>query len=401
MKSLYSYAFKRKSFRRFNPELHISQNEIALIKAYLDNGIKYLDNEYLFSYRIVPRNETNCKRGEYGILIYSKINGPHLMNIGYAFEQLDLYLSSIDIGACWYGMGKISDNKAEDNLDYIIMIAIGKAEKTEFRKDYTKAKRKDVAEIWQGNQLEEITDYIKYAPSTCNSQPWLITYLEQSIRIEMKSKEKMIVPKDKISFYNSIDMGIMLCFIEMWLQKNKIAFNRKIFKTNVLYKSGDVVAKYNIKLKKEGAFMIRLVTDKDLNEWLDLAREVEPLFGKMAESEDFKKGIIDCISNSSSFCVVNNNNDLEGIVAINKVCNEVSWLAVRERCRGKGYGYQLVEVALDSLDNSKPIFVQTFSPGVKAGEAARKMYMRFGFKDFKDGGKNPAGIDTIIMKLEE
>jgi hypothetical protein len=37
---------------------------------------------------------------------------------------------------------------------------------------------------------------------------------------------------------------------------------------------------------------------------------------------------------------------------------------------------------------------------VKAEEAARKIYMKFGFKDNKDGGKNPAGIDTVIMKRE-
>jgi hypothetical protein len=37
---------------------------------------------------------------------------------------------------------------------------------------------------------------------------------------------------------------------------------------------------------------------------------------------------------------------------------------------------------------------------VKAGEAARKIYLKFGFRDYKDGGKNPAGIDTVIMKCE-
>jgi GNAT superfamily N-acetyltransferase len=146
--------------------------------------------------------------------------------------------------------------------------------------------------------------------------------------------------------------------------------------------------------------MIRLVNHQDLNAWLELAQEVQPLFGAMAESEDFKNAITDCIAKSSAFCVVNNDNDIEGIIAIDKAGNEVSWLAVRERCRGKGYGYQLLEVALGSLDNRKPIFVQTFSPGVKAGETARRLYMRFGFKDFKDGGKNPAGIDTVIMRRE-
>ncbi len=146
--------------------------------------------------------------------------------------------------------------------------------------------------------------------------------------------------------------------------------------------------------------MIRLVTNQDLNAWMELAGEVEPLFGEMVGKEDFINGIKDFISSSSAFCVVNTDNEVEGIIAINKALNEIAWLAVGEKCRGKGYGYQLLERAIDSLDNSKPIYVQTFSPGVKVGEAARKIYMKFGFKDDKDGGKNPAGIDTVIMKRE-
>jgi GNAT superfamily N-acetyltransferase len=117
----------------------------------------------------------------------------------------------------------------------------------------------------------------------------------------------------------------------------------------------------------------------------------------MVGNEDFKNGIRDCIFNSSAFCVLNTDNDIEGIIAINKAENEISWLAVREKSRSKGYGHQLLKAALDCLDSKKPVFVQTFSPNANAGEAARKMYMKFGFRDYKDGGKNPAGIDTIIM----
>ncbi|WP_066499577.1 GNAT family N-acetyltransferase [Abyssisolibacter fermentans] len=147
--------------------------------------------------------------------------------------------------------------------------------------------------------------------------------------------------------------------------------------------------------------MIRLVTNQDFNAWLELAKEVEPLFGKMVGCEDFKKGIKECISNLSAFCFVNTNNDIEGVIAINKDENEIAWLAVKKKCRGKGYGYQLLKAAINCLDNKNPIFVQTFSSKVKAGEAARKLYMQFGFKDYKDSGKNPAGIETIIMKLEK
>lgn len=145
--------------------------------------------------------------------------------------------------------------------------------------------------------------------------------------------------------------------------------------------------------------MIRLVTNQDLDAWMELAREVEPLFGEMVGNEGFANAIKDCIANESAFCIVNTDSEIEGIIAINKALNEIAWLAVREKCRGNGYGYQLLETAIDNLDNRKPIYVQTFSPHVKAGEAARKIYMKFGFRDFKDGGKNPAGIDTVIMKL--
>lgn len=146
--------------------------------------------------------------------------------------------------------------------------------------------------------------------------------------------------------------------------------------------------------------MIRFVTDKDLSDWLELSKEVEPLFGEMAESEDFKKGIAGCIEDSSAICVAGDDGNIEGIIAFSKAENEILWMAVRERSRSKGYGCQLLKAALDCLDGNKPIYVQTFSTDTAAGKAARKLYLKYGFKDFKDAGKNPAGVDTVIMKLE-
>jgi GNAT superfamily N-acetyltransferase len=146
--------------------------------------------------------------------------------------------------------------------------------------------------------------------------------------------------------------------------------------------------------------MIRFVIDNDINTWLELSKEVEPLFGDMAGSADFKNGIVHCISASSALCVENDGREIEGIIAFDKAANEICWLAVRNKARSKGYGRQLLDAALGHLDRSRPVIVQTFAPDVKEGEAARKLYLRFGFVDFKDAGKNPAGVDTVIMVLK-
>ena len=42
------------------------------------------------------------------------------------------------------------------------------------------------------------------------------------------------MPKDMVNFYNQIDIGIFLCFLELCLNKNKFKYKRTIFKeTNI------------------------------------------------------------------------------------------------------------------------------------------------------------------------
>lgn len=145
---------------------------------------------------------------------------------------------------------------------------------------------------------------------------------------------------------------------------------------------------------------IRLVTYEDLDDWLKLAKEVEPLFGNMVGCDEFTQGIKESISKSSAFCVIDTNNKIGGIIAVDKSQNEIAWLAIHNKHRSKGYGRRLLKAAMDSLDTTKPVYVQTFSVGITEGEAARRLYEQFGFIDYKEAGKNPAGIDTVIMRLD-
>ncbi len=143
----------------------------------------------------------------------------------------------------------------------------------------------------------------------------------------------------------------------------------------------------------------------DFDDWLSLSREVEPLFGPMADESGFQQALKQAISLNSAFCVRaesdETNKKLLGGVVISKESNEIAWLAVSQRYQGYGYGRKLIEYALNELNTKEKIFVQTFRESVPEGQPARKLYMEFGFTDIKDGGLNPAGIPTVIMQLNE
>ena len=227
---LYQMVFKRKSFHIFKNTLIISEEELAQIEtAFLE--CKPLIPEIKVSMKIVPAAATTCKRGqEYCILLYSEKKEGYLPNIGYLGQQLDLILASMNIGALWFGIGK-TDVRSDGELDFVIMIAIAKMEEHKFRKNMFKSKRKPIEEIWFGEYYLEAGNIARFAPSACNTQPWIVESNEQELRVfrYKKPSKRGIMPADKVSFYNRIDIGIFLLILEVSLKHEGIVFERTLF----------------------------------------------------------------------------------------------------------------------------------------------------------------------------
>jgi ribosomal protein S18 acetylase RimI-like enzyme len=123
----------------------------------------------------------------------------------------------------------------------------------------------------------------------------------------------------------------------------------------------------------------------------------------MADEKAFQDALRQAISENRAFCIradqVEKDDSLKGGIVISRELNEIAWLAVSKRYRGMGFGRQLLEFAVGRLNPQESIFVQTFDESVPEGNAARKLYLDFGFADLEDGGLNPAGVPTVIMKL--
>ena len=229
-KELYLMIFKRKSFHIFRDIGSIDSHELQSIEeAY--KTFTPLVSDIKTAIKIVLEEETTCKRGqEYCILLYSEKKENYLQNIGYIGEQLDLYLASLGIGALWFGIGK-PDKPSYNGLDFVIMIAIAKVADDKFRKDMFKSKRKPLQEIWDGEYHQDIGNIVRFTPSACNTQPWKVTAEEKDLTIYRYKKpgKRGIMPADKVAYYNRIDTGIFLCFLELSLMENSISFERELF----------------------------------------------------------------------------------------------------------------------------------------------------------------------------
>ena len=229
---LYNMIFKRKSFHLFRNigNEKINDEELKDIEEYFGNLKPLMDNIKV-KIKIV-KDSTTCRRGqEYCILFYSEKKDNYLQNIGYLGEQLDLYLVSKNIGTLWFGIGKV-DEKQIDGLDFVIMIAIAKVDsKDKFRKDMYKSKRKELSEIWQGDTYLDIANIVRFAPSACNTQPWLVEASNKELKVYRYRKEgkRGIMPKALVMYYNQIDIGIFLFFMELCLEKNKLNYTRDVF----------------------------------------------------------------------------------------------------------------------------------------------------------------------------
>ena len=193
--------FKRKSFHLFRNigNEHITEEELKDIEEEF-NKLKPLVAGINVKVKIVKDN--------------------YLQNIGYLGEQLDLYLVSKNIGTLWFGIGK-PEEKRYEGLDFVIMIAIAKIDSEDkFRKDMFKSKRKNLEEIWNGDYYLDIANIVRFAPSACNTQPWVVDSSKNELKVYRYRKEgkRGIMPIDMVKYNNQIDIGIFL----VWSNINRV-----------------------------------------------------------------------------------------------------------------------------------------------------------------------------------
>jgi nitroreductase len=195
---LASQIYKRKSCRKYLDD----EIDLTAIEEFLSNA-NPLISEIDYSYDILTRNEVSSKMiwsSPYYLAIYSEKKENYGVNVGFVFEQVSLFMQSLDIGSCWVGMGSAKKEKE----DFVILMAFGKSDN--FERDITQFKRKKLSEI--ADVTDERLEPARLAPSAINMQPWYFKHTKEGFDV-FKVKHSFLKRKI-VARWNDIDIGIAL-----------------------------------------------------------------------------------------------------------------------------------------------------------------------------------------------
>ena len=163
---LYEAIFRRKSIRKYNMSA-LSDMTLADIQGFA-NTVKPLDEtiQYEFSHLATDevKNMLPIKAPHY-ICLYSEKKGNYLMNAGFLLQQINLYLSDNNLGSCWLGMAKPTQNQ-QTELPFVISMAFGYPSEELYR-NVSDFKRKSLTEISEG--ADSRLEAARLAPSGMNS----------------------------------------------------------------------------------------------------------------------------------------------------------------------------------------------------------------------------------------
>ena len=149
--------------------------------------------------------------------------------------------------------------------------------------------------------------------------------------------------------------------------------------------------------------LIRFATEDDIPSWVVLAKHVSPIFRapEMATDEAFHTYMHSKVSKSEALIAVDiKTGNCQGIIGFSKTHNRITWFGVYEMYRRTGIGSHLLESALNELDRTQNITVETFREGYEPGEPARHLYSKYGFVNLDNNLVDVLGNPICQMVLK-
>ena len=190
--------YLRKSCRKYLDE----PVNLDLIDEFMSN-VKPLNEDIKYRYEFLKQNEVSSKmhfKAPYYLAIYSEIKENYMVNAGFIFQQLCLYLQSQGIGSCWLGLGSPKKKDSE----FVILISFGKSD--DMTRTLDEFKRNNLSKI--SDEVDKSLIPAQLAPSAMNSQPWYFKHTVDGF--DVYQVKQNIIKRQLLKRWNPIDMGIAI-----------------------------------------------------------------------------------------------------------------------------------------------------------------------------------------------
>ena len=152
---------------------------------------------------------------------------------------------------------------------------------------------------------------------------------------------------------------------------------------------------------------VALAQPTDIPAWLDLAGEVEFLFGPMIADPGFHAALKRNIARQTAFCIREQDAapgmPLMGALlfsATDAPHYKIGWLAVAQRWRRQGVAQMLVEHCFQRIQPPADLSVVTFGEENLAGRPARHFYERMGFQAAEVSPVGPEGGTRQVFRRQ-
>lgn len=243
-KSIKDVIAKRYSARNYQA-VKIDNTTIDQIKQYGKAIVGPFQEKVRFE--IVDQSDINNKDGKIGtygiikgapsyILGFVEKGEHDLEQLGYAFEELILYLTSLELGTCWLGgtfnkKGLLQNITLRENevlpaitpvgyiknkkhlLDSAIRLIAGSDKRKSWSEVFFKDSFDMPLEKEEAGNYEAALEMVRIAPSASNKQPWRILKKGDNYHFYLQSTKGY----SKTFGYNiqKLDMGIAMCHFEL------------------------------------------------------------------------------------------------------------------------------------------------------------------------------------------
>jgi GNAT superfamily N-acetyltransferase len=141
--------------------------------------------------------------------------------------------------------------------------------------------------------------------------------------------------------------------------------------------------KYNEKMEDK-CMVISLAKPEEIMKWQTVAKDVAEIFGNlnMPNDPEFIEYAKRKISQREAYIAIDEfDKEFYGFIGFSKHFNRITWFGVLKEHRNKGIGSKLLEKAIDELDKTKDITVETYRENYEPGKPARYTYEKHGFKE--------------------